>query len=113
VADTKGKIMGVYYHLLNDTKRESVHLGCHIKRGPLTQNEAVHFALCNYMMVNLGDALRLCGDTTDEGEDYADVDLLTYKFGGPEVIVKIVELLNAVYGREKYAVVDGVGVERA
>jgi hypothetical protein len=106
-------MMGVYYHLLNDTKRESVHLAYHIKRGPLTHNAAVHFALCNYMMANLGDTLRLCGDTTDEGEDYAEVDLLAYKFDEPEVIVKIVELLNAVYGREKYAVVDGVGVERA
>jgi hypothetical protein len=105
--------VGVYYHLLNDTKRESVHLDYHIKRGPLTQNEAVHFALCNYMMANLGDTLRLCGDTTDEGEDYAEVDLLTYKFDDPAVIVTIVELLNVVYGREKYAVVDGVGVERA
>jgi hypothetical protein len=105
--------MGVYYHLLNDTKRESVHLDGHIKRGPLTQNEAVHFALCNYMMSNLGDTLRLCGDTMDEGEDYAEVDLLAYTFDDPDVIVKIVELLNAVYGREKYAVVGGVGVERA
>lgn len=30
-----------------------------------------------------------------------------------EVTAKIVALLNAVYGREKYAVVDGVGVEVA
>ena len=105
--------MGTYYHLLNDTKHESVHLDQHIKRGPLTQNAAVHFALCNYMMANLGDTLRLCGDTTDEGDDYTDVDLLAYKFDDPEVIVKVVDLLNAVYGREKYAVVAGVGVERA
>ena len=105
--------MGVYYHLLNDTKRECVHLDNHIKRGPLTQNAAVHFALCNYMMANLGDTLRLCGDTTDEGEDYADVDLLAYKFDDQGVIEKIVALLNAVYGREKYAVLDGAGVERA
>ena len=105
--------MGVYYYLLNDTKRESVHLDYHIKRGPLTQNAAVHFALCNYMMANLGDTLRLCGDTTDEGEDYTEVDLLAYKFEDPDVIAKIVALLNAVYGGEKYAVVGGVGVERA
>ena len=105
--------MGTYYHLLNDTKRESVHLNHHVKRGPLTQNKAVHFALCNYMISNLGDALRLCGDATNEGEDYAKVDLLTYKFDDPCVVVKIVELLNGIYGQERYAVVDGVGVERA
>jgi len=103
--------MGIYYHLLNDTKRERVHLDNHIKQGPLRQNEAVHFALCNYMMENCGDTLRLCGDTTDEGEDYADVDLLVYKFDDPKVIANIVELLNAVYGHEKYTVVDGVGME--
>lgn len=105
--------MGVYYHLLNDTKRESVHLNDHVKRGPLTQNAAVHFALCNYMMQNIGDTLRLCGDTTDEGEDYAEVDLLAYKFDDPEVTVKIVELLNVVYERERYAAVAGKGVELA
>jgi len=105
--------MGTYYHLLNDTKRESVHLDYHIKRGPLTQNAAVHFALCNYMMMNLGDSLRLCPDTTDEGDDYAEVNLLSYKFDDPEVTIKIVELLSAVYGSERYSVVDGVGGERA
>ena len=102
--------MSTYYRLLNDTKRESVHLDNHIKRSPLTQNEAVHFALLNYMMTNLGDTLRLCGDDTDENEGYTDVDLLTYKFDDPTVIVKIIQLLNTIYGREEYLVVDGLGV---
>jgi hypothetical protein len=105
--------MSVYYYLMNDTKRESVHLDNHVKSGPLTQNAAVHFAFCNYMMENLGDTMRLCGDTADEGEDYAKVDLLSYEFDDPGVILKIVELLNTIYNREKYAVVAGKGVERA
>ena len=105
--------MGVYYHLLNDTKRERVHLDNHIKRGPLTENEAVHFALCNYMMANLGDTMRMCGDTGYHGMDYVEVDLLSYKFGDPEVILRIVELLNAVYEFEKYSVVDGRGIDMA
>ena len=105
--------MGTYYHLLNDTKRESVHLDNHIKHGPITSNPAVHFALCNYMMGNLGDALRLSSDTFDDGEDYTDVDLLAYKFNEPSILPQIVELLNSVYGREKYVVVGGIGVERA
>ena len=105
--------MGVSYSLLNDTKRESVHLDNHFKRWQLTQNAAVQYALCNYMMANLGDTLRLCPDTTEDGDDYTEIDLLTYKFEDPNVIVKIVGLLNEAHGRERYAVVDGVGVEVA
>ena len=107
--------MGVYYYLWNDTKHEKVHLAYHIKRGPMTQNDAVHFALCHYMISNLGDVLRLCGDDADkgEGESYAEVNLLTYEFSNPSVIVKIVELLNGIYGLEQYSVVGGIGVDRA
>ena len=88
--------MGIYYFLLNDTKREKVHLSYYVKIGPMTENEAVHFALCNYMMDNIGDTMRLCMDTMDQGEDYAEVDLLSYEFEDPSVIVKIVELLKAI-----------------
>ena len=58
--------MGVYYYLLNDTKREKVHLNYHIKYGPITKNAGVHFALCNYMMQNIGDNLRMCSDMTND-----------------------------------------------
>ena len=86
--------MSTYYFLLNDTKRERVHLDSHIKRGPMTCNAAVHFALCRYMMANLGDTLRMCDDSGYGGLDYAEVDLLKYDFGDTEVTAKIVELLN-------------------
>jgi|688.fasta_scaffold07589_21 hypothetical protein len=103
--------MGIYYSLLNDTKRESVHLDHHVKREPLTKNAAVQFALCNYMMANTGDMLRLCHDMGDylEGDGYADVDLLSYKFHDPSVIDEIVDLLNTIYEENRYEVVDGVG----
>jgi hypothetical protein len=103
-----GETMGIYYHLINDTKLQRAHLDNHFKIGPMKQNLAVHFALCSYMMQNLGDTLRV--DTDDAAEDYEDVNLLTYKFDDPGVIAKVVELLNACYGQCRYAVVDGVGV---
>lgn len=102
--------MSTYYFLMNDTKRERIHLDYHVKHGPMTRNAAVHFAMCNYMFENLGDTLRLCGDDTDEGDNYIEVDLLTYKFKDAAVIVKIVALLNAIYESETYAVIDGSGV---
>lgn len=94
--------MGVYYYLLNDTKREKVHVGAYVKRGPLAYNSAVHFALCNYMLMNLGDTLRMCGDPEEEIESYAEVNLLSYKFDDPEVAPKILELLNTIYGGSRY-----------
>lgn len=103
--------MSEYYYLLNDTKRESVHLAGRVKRGQLENNEAVHFALCNYMLTNLGDSMRLCSDYGDEGLDYSSVDLLTYKFEDPKITVMIVARLNVMHGFERYAVVNGVGVE--
>jgi hypothetical protein len=89
-------MMGIYYHLLNDTKRERVHLDHNMKRGPMTQNPAIHFALCNYMMENLGDVLRMCDDMSDNGKDYIDINLLSYKFDKLEVTTGIVKLLEAV-----------------
>lgn len=86
--------MGVYYYLLNDTKRERVHLDHYVKRGPLTHNRAVHYALCNYMLMNVGDVLRLCDDTTGAGDEYTEVDLLTYKFDDPATTANILNFLR-------------------
>lgn len=101
--------MSTYYYLLNDTKRQRVHLDNHTKRSSIAWNEAVQHALCNYMLENVGDALRLCGDSGWDGADYEDKDLLSYKFREPEVLETIVETLNIVYGCEKYAIENGVG----
>ena len=105
--------MGTYYFLLNDTKRESVHLDNHIKRGPLTLNKAVHFALVNYLMCNQGDTVRLCSDTGSNGSGYSNTDLLSYKFNDAYVLPTIVSLLNEIYGAQKYVVVGGVGIDKA
>ena len=103
--------MGIYYHLTNDTKKHEVHLGGHVKYGPLSSNEAVHYALFNYMLDNIGDVMRMLPDDGREPEGYEDVDLLKYKFQSPSVIHKIVKKLNDAYGMEQYKVVDGIGVD--
>ena len=105
--------MGTYYHLLNDTKRERVHLAYHVKSGPLTLNKAVHFALVNYMMCNQRDTMRLCPDTGDDGDEYADTDLLSYKFDDEDVLPKIVAMLNEIYEAPRYVMKGGIGTELA
>ena len=96
--------MGTYYHLLNDTKRERVHLDAHVKVGPISLNSAVHMALCNYMLSNKGDTLRFCGDDAWCGDDdYTDVDLLEYEFLFPDVSERIASILSDIYkGQEVY-----------
>lgn len=103
--------MGTYYHLTNDTKKQKVHLDHHFKFGPLRFNKAVHYALVNYMMDNLGDVLRMLPDDGDAPDDYDDVNLLDYKFRDDCVMPEIVRKLNAVYGIERYKVLGSVGVE--
>ena len=102
--------MGTYYFLLNDTKRQRVHLANHIKRGPITSNNAVQFAFINYMMCNQGDAMRLCGDGGYDGINYSDTDLLTYKWDDDTVLPEIVEMLNNIYGTQRYSIDGGLGV---
>ena len=80
--------MGQYYKLANDTKKQLVHLDYFIKYGPMTINEAVHYALINYMMDNLGDVMRMVYANGD-AEDYADTDLLHYKFKNDGVTEEI------------------------
>ena len=103
--------MGIYYHLTNDTKKHKVHLADHVKIGPLTMNEAVHYALVNYMMENQYDILRMLPDTYGINGDYENIDLLKYPFNDTQVIKKIVEKLNLIYGNEKFKVIDGMGIE--
>lgn len=106
--------MGVYYFLLNDTKKKSIHLASHIKYGPMTMNNAVHYAFMNYLMQNQGDSFRIISDHNDVvySDEYEDLDLLTYQFKDPNVTITIVDKLNTLYGYQRYLVVDGVGVEK-
>lgn len=103
--------MGTYYYLLNDTKKEYMHLCGHVKRGPLTMNESVHFSMVNYMMENQGDSMRLIPDSSDEHDLYKEVDLLSYPYADRTITETIVDKLNAIYGCEKYKVIDGIGAE--
>lgn len=104
--------MGVYYYLLNDTKKKRVHLDSHVKHGPITRNPAVHLALVNYMFQNMGDQLRMVSDASpDDYMDYEDLDLLSYDFDCSETLSMIVNALNSVYGENRYAIVDGIGID--
>ena len=103
--------MGIYYHLTNDTKKQEVHLASHVKFGPVSANEAVQYALVNYMLDNLGDVMRMLPDDGREPDGYEDVDLLKYKFKEPYAIHEIVRKLNSVYAGERYKVVDGFGID--
>ena len=102
--------MGTYYYLVNDTKKQTVHLDYHIKHGPLTLNRAVHYAFANYLMHNQGDCCRLMGDYTDI-PDYKEIDLLNYAFKNKSIIENIVKMLNDIYEYKKYIVRNGVGVK--
>ena len=103
--------MGTYYYLINDTKKQYMHLCNHVKRGPLTMNEAVHFAIVNYMMENQGDSMRLISDGGDEHNSCVEVDLLSYPYTDISVTETIVDKLNTIYESKKYAVIGGVGTE--
>ena len=105
--------MGTYYFLLNDTKKLAVHLDGHIKEGPITKNEAVQYALINYMFENQQDIMRMVSDRDDDTYKYSNVDLLAYPYNDNRVVETIVEKLNKVYGRRKYAIVDGKAQEIA
>jgi len=102
--------MGTYYYLVNDTKKQTVHLNYHIKYGPITSNPAVQYAFVNYLMCNKGDSCRLMGDYTDI-PSYKEIDLLNYAFEDKSVIKNIVNMLNKVYEGEQYIIKNGVGVE--
>ncbi|NWF65794.1 MAG: hypothetical protein HXY38_16100 [Chloroflexi bacterium] len=105
--------MGTYYSLVNDTKKESVHLDYHVKAGPIRFNKAVHFAFVNYMFENLGDSFRLIPDTGsyDECDDYKEIDLLGYKFVDGETMKEIVADLNLIYANGSYGIKDGIGYD--
>ena len=78
--------MGIYYHLTNDTKKQEVHLASHFKFGPVSANEAVQYAMVNYMLDNLGDVMRMIpDDACDRPDGYEKIDLLKYKFQEPYV----------------------------
>lgn len=81
--------MGTYYHLINETKKESVHFDHHIKEGPMRFNATVHFALINYMMDNQGDKMfiepDMGGESVSYGDEYTDIDLWLYPLGSKAV----------------------------
>lgn len=107
--------MGIYYQVYNNTKRETVHLDKHIKRGPMLNNEAVHYAIMVYLFENQGDNIQLLPDSggaiSFDQEDYLDVDLLKYPYKTEGAISEIVAKLNSAYGEERYQVIGGVGEE--
>lgn len=96
--------MGIYYYLLNDSKRESIHLDGHVKFGPMTENAAVHYALFIYMFQNKGDLFRITSDMYDDYLEYVEIDLLRYNFLDDQVKPNIVRMLNEVYKTEKYII---------
>lgn len=101
--------MGIYYFLLNDTKKKQLHLSHHIKSGPMKHNDAVHYAFVNYMFENQGDTFRVVSDQDDNLYiGYEEVDLLDYEFQNPETIDEIVEKLNKIYGRKRYRILGGI-----
>lgn len=69
--------MGVYYFLINETKKERVEYDGHIKNGPMRRNEKVALAMMNYMMDNQNDHLTITSDIDCEcyDEKYSEVDL--------------------------------------
>ena len=104
--------MGTYYYLVNDTKKQTVHLDYHTKHGPITSNPAVQYAFINYLMCNEGDSCRLVDDNlTEIPNGYQEIDLLNYAFEDKSVMKNIVNMLNKVYEGEQYIIKNGVGVE--
>lgn len=92
--------MGTYYFLVNETKKEQVHLDNNVKEYPMRHNEAIHFAIINYMMDNQGDELRLYSDATDNvyRDDLREVDLIKYAFDKEikqEMLKKLKEVENS------------------
>ena len=84
--------MSTYYYLVNDTKKQTLHLDCHVKSKPIISNGAVHCAMANYMFDNQGDTMRMIGDNDDTVHEYEDVNLLEYPFS-IEIMQKIVKML--------------------
>jgi hypothetical protein len=73
--------MGVYYYLLNETKKECVDYDSHVKEGPMRFNSAVHAALANYMFEHPYDHLTIVSDASDVPfHEYKDIDLKHYEF---------------------------------
>jgi len=93
--------MGIYYYLLNDTKRQSISYDSCNKRGPYKYNEALHMAVVNYMLENYGDTFRLvddCGEF-DEWYEYEAIDLSKHRFADPGISDIIKQKYKAVKGR--------------
>ena len=100
--------MAPYYFLINETKKEQIHLDSHIKDSPMRHNKAVHLAIMNYIMDNSGDELRLYSDQSERvyEDDLKEVDLLKYPFSD-DIQQEIVRILNSIYGKTKYKIENG------
>jgi hypothetical protein len=110
--------MGTYYFLLNDTKKEYIHLDSHIKMGPIMLNNAVHRGLVNYIFEHQFDVFRMIPDSHDyEYESYQKIDLLHYKFKNSDIMKIIIAELNLIYATRKdtsfclYGIRDGIGFD--
>ena len=94
--------MGIYYYLLNDTKKQMVAYDSYVKAGPIQYNEAVHMAIVNYLFENRYDRLRFVEDCggAEEMYDYEEVNLRKYKYENEKVIKLIEEKIQRVENRE-------------
>jgi transposase-like protein len=70
--------MGVYYYLINETKKEQLHFDHCVKESAIKFNEAVHIALINYMFENKGDSFTFMNDLSINYGDFTEVDLSNY-----------------------------------
>ena len=92
--------MGIYYYLINDTKKQYVHYDNCVKSGPIQYNEAVHMALVNYMFENRGDKLRFLADYIFEDDekiyDYEEINLKNYKYHNEKITQLIEEKIKQI-----------------
>lgn len=90
--------MGIYYYLLNDTKKHRVDYDAYVKSGPIQYNDAVHMALVNYMFENQYDKLRFVNDCggADEMYEYEKIDLRKHKYENEEITKLIEEKINKI-----------------
>ena len=77
--------MGVYYYLVNDTKREYCHYDSFVKGHNVRFNNKVHLSFVNYMMDNKNCNLRVISDSGIEYDkvcEWKEIDLKDYNHVG-------------------------------
>ena len=71
--------MGIYYYLVNDTKKQYLHVDYYAECGVLAADYAVCYALASYLIHHQGDLCRLLEDKKDV-PDYNCIGSITYDF---------------------------------